>query len=90
VLWGDYKEDSEQPTTQRDVINGGAGRDFIYASHGHNEIHAGGGNDYVKAHFGRGSIDCGGGNDKLYISRKAQRRYTIHGCETISHKTLGY
>jgi hypothetical protein len=90
VIWGDYKEDSEQPTDQRDRLSGGDGRDFLYASHGHNEIHAGGGKDYVKAHFGRGSIDCGAGKDVLYISRKAQRHYTIHGCETISHKTLGY
>jgi hypothetical protein len=52
-------------------------------------IAAGGGDDWVKAHFGRGAIDCGGGRDLLYISRRAQRRYTIHGCERISHKTLG-
>jgi hypothetical protein len=90
VLWGDYKEDSAQPTSQHDVLVGGAGRDFIYASHGRNEIDAGGGKDYVKAHYGRGTIDCGGGQDVLYISRKAQRRYKIRGCETISHKTLGY
>lgn len=90
VIWGDYKEDSAQPTGQHDVLYGGNGRDFIYASHGRNEVHAGGGNDYVKAHFGRGSIDCGAGNDILYISRKAQRGYTIRGCERISHKTLGY
>ena len=50
---------------------------------------AGGGNDWVKAHFGSGSIDCGGGRDKLFISRRAQRHFTIRGCETISHKTLG-
>jgi Ca2+-binding RTX toxin-like protein len=90
VLWGDYKEDSGQPTDQHDRLFGGPGRDFIYASHGRNEIDAGGGNDYVKAHFGRGTIDCGQGTDVLYISRKAQRHYTIHGCERVSHKTLGY
>src|SRR3954466_12204960 len=88
VLWGDYKP-SGQPTSQRDVIFGGAGRDFIYASHGKNTIEAGGGNDWLKAHYGRGSIDCGGGNDLLYISRRAQKHYRIHGCERISHKTLG-
>jgi RTX calcium-binding nonapeptide repeat (4 copies) len=90
VIWGDYKEDSAQPTDQRDSLFGGDGRDFIYASHGRNDIHAGGGKDYVKAHFGRGSIDCGGGADVLYISRKAQRKFSITGCETISHKTLGF
>jgi Ca2+-binding RTX toxin-like protein len=89
VIWGDYKP-SGQPTTQRDVLDGGAGRDFIYASHGHNVIHAGGGNDWIKAHFGSGYIDCGGGTDTLYVSRRAQKHYTIRHCERISHKTLGY
>jgi hypothetical protein len=54
-----------------------------------NAIAAGGGDDFVKAHFGSGSIDCGGGRDKLFISRRAQRHFTIRGCERISHKTLG-
>ena len=89
VLWGDYKP-SGQGSGQRDQITGGAGSDFIYASHGRNTIRAGGGKDYVKAHFGRGSIDCGGGHDQLYISHKAQRHYTIRHCERISHKSLGF
>jgi len=89
VLWGDYKP-SGQPSSQVDLIVGGAGRDFIYASHGKNTITAGAGNDWLKAHFGRGSIDCGPGRDVLYVSRKAQKHYKIRGCETISHKTLGY
>jgi hypothetical protein len=89
VIWGDYKPGG-QPTSQHDRLYGGPGRDFIYASHGDNLIEAGGGNDWIKAHFGRGIIDCGGGNDVVYISRKAQRRYKIRHCETISHKTLGY
>ena len=88
VLWGDYKP-SGQPTTQVDRIYGGPGKDFIYTSHGNNIVSAGGGGDWVKAHFGRGKIDCGGGNDVLYISRRAQRHYTIRDCERISHKTLG-
>jgi Ca2+-binding RTX toxin-like protein len=89
VIWGDYKP-SGQPTTQVDRLAGGPGNDFIYASHGENIIRAGGGDDVVKAHFGRGQIDCGGGTDVLYISRKAQKAYTIRGCETVSHRTLGY
>jgi Ca2+-binding RTX toxin-like protein len=89
VLWADYKP-SGQPTSQVDLVVGGAGRDFIYASHGKNTIRAGGGNDWLKAHYGRGSIDCGSGRDLLYISRRAQNGYTIKNCETISHKTLGY
>jgi hypothetical protein len=89
VIWGDYKP-SGQPESQVDRLNGGAGRDFIYASHGHNTIAAGRGNDYVKAHFGRGAVDCGGGRDVLYISRRARPGYRIRGCERISHRTLGY
>ena len=89
VIWGDYKP-SGQPTTQRDRIRGGAGRDFIYAGHGWNSINAGPGNDWIKAHFGRGTIDCGPGVDALYVSRRARKHYTIRGCERISHKTLGY
>jgi Ca2+-binding RTX toxin-like protein len=89
VIWGDYKP-SGQPTTQTDRLNGGAGRDFIYASHGTNIIRANGGNDYIKAHYGKGIIDCGGGKDVLYVSRRAQKSYKITNCDTISHKTLGY
>lgn len=89
VIWGDYKP-SGQPATQRDHLYGGPGNDHIYASHGWNTIMAGAGDDWIKAHFGRGIIDCGPGRDVLYISRRAQRRYTIRHCETISHQTLGY
>jgi hypothetical protein len=89
VIWGDHKP-SGQPTGQHDRLYGGAGRDFIYASHGWNTIDAGGGNDWVKAHFGRGIVDCGRGRDTLYVSRRAQRRFTIRHCERISHRTLGY
>jgi Ca2+-binding RTX toxin-like protein len=89
VIWGDYKP-SGQPTSQRDRLSGGAGRDFIYASHGWNLISARGGNDVVKAHYGHGVIKCGAGDDVLYVSRRAQKGYDIRGCETISHKTTGY
>jgi RTX calcium-binding nonapeptide repeat (4 copies) len=88
VLWGDYKPGG-QPEAQHDVMVGGAGNDHIYASHGYNAIDAGAGDDYVKAHFGRGVIDCGPGRDVLFVSRRAQRRYAIHGCERVSHATVG-
>jgi hypothetical protein len=89
VIWGDRHADG-QPTTQLDVLEGGAGADFIYASHGRNTIRAGDGDDYVKAHWGRGSIDCGSGRDVLYVSRRAQPHYRIRHCDRISHRTLGY
>jgi len=53
VLWGDYHP-SGQGEAQVDRMSGGAGKDFIYASHGRNVITTGGGLDQVHAHFGRG------------------------------------
>lgn len=89
VLWGDYKP-SGQPSTQVDVLAGGPGKDYIYASHGFNVISTGGGNDVVHAHFGRGSITCDGGSPRIYLSHKSLSRYRLHGCRRISYKTLGY
>ncbi len=89
VLWGDYKP-SGQGTAQVDHMYGGAGNDFIYASHGRNVIAAGAGNDTIHAHFGRGSIDCGGGRDTLFISHRSKPGYAISHCETISFKTIGH
>jgi Ca2+-binding RTX toxin-like protein len=89
VIWGDYKP-SGQPTTQQDVLQGGAGRDFIYAGHGHNVIDTGGGNDVVHAHFGYGSITCHSSRTVVFLSHKSRRGYTLQGCRHISYKTLGY
>jgi Ca2+-binding RTX toxin-like protein len=85
VLWGDYKP-SGQGTSQRDVLDGGPGNDFIYASHGTNLIMGGSGADIIHAHFGRGAIDCGAGHDILFISHKARKGYKVSHCETISYK----
>jgi len=89
VIWGDYKP-SGQPTSQVDHLNGGAGADFIYASHGENVIAAGSGNDTVHTHYGRGSIDCGAGTDTLFISHRARPGYTIRHCEHISYHSAGH
>jgi Ca2+-binding RTX toxin-like protein len=89
VLWGDYKP-SGQGTAQFDRIYGGAGADWIYASHGRNAILAGSGNDTVRTHFGRGSVDCGSGRDTLFISHRAKPGYRIRHCERISFKTIGH
>jgi Ca2+-binding RTX toxin-like protein len=88
VIWGDYKP-AGQPTTQVDTLVGGAGNDFIYASHGTNHISTGGGTDVVHAHFGRGTIHCGSSRDIAYLSRKGRSGYHVTGCR-ISFKTLGY
>jgi hypothetical protein len=89
VLWGDYKPCC-QPTSQVDVLVGGSGNDFIYASHGRNDISAGSGRDVVHAHFGRGVVDCGPGRDVVYFSHKRRAGWKARNCERISFKTLGY
>jgi hypothetical protein len=89
VLWGDYKP-SGPGTAQVDHLYGGAGSDFIYASHGLNMIVAGADNDTIHAHFGRGSIDCGHGRDTLFISHRSKPGYKIRHCERISFKTIGH
>ena len=89
VIWGDYKEGG-QPTTQFDRLYGGAGNDFIYASHGTNFIRTGGGRNVVHAHFGRGRIRCGSPSDIVYLSHRSRPGYHLIGCRHISYKTLGY
>jgi Ca2+-binding RTX toxin-like protein len=89
VIWGDYKP-SGQPTTQVDILDGGPGKDFIYASHGTNHISTGGGADVVHAHFGRGTIHCGSSATIVYLSHHSRHYYHLAGCRHISYKTLGY
>ncbi|HEU0316304.1 MAG TPA: hypothetical protein VFR49_03175 [Solirubrobacteraceae bacterium] len=88
ILWGDYKVNG--PTTQVDHIMGGAGKDYIYASHGTNFIFTGGGGDVVHAHFGRGEIHCGSARDLVYLSHQSRPGYKLSGCKRISYKTIGY
>jgi Ca2+-binding RTX toxin-like protein len=88
VIWGDYKPCC-QPGSQHDVLAGEAGRDYIYASHGYNEISAGPGDDVVHAHFGQGTVDCGPGRDLLYLSHRSRPKYRIRSCERISYHHEG-
>jgi Ca2+-binding RTX toxin-like protein len=89
VIWGDYKPGG-QPESQTDRLHGGAGNEYIYASHGTNIIDAGAGADTIHAHYGHGSIDCGPGRDTLFISHRARKKYKVTSCETISYKTVGH
>jgi Ca2+-binding RTX toxin-like protein len=80
VLWGDW--DPEGNTTgQHDVLDGGAGDDFVYSSHGVNTIDAGPGNDLVWAYYGRGTIDCGPGFDTLRV--RLSHDYDTRNCERV-------
>lgn len=89
VLWGDFNP-SGQSTTQKDTINGGAGKDFIYSSHGTNIISSGGGADQIHAHFGRGSITCASPKATVFLSHASQKLYKLHGCPHISFKSVGH
>ncbi|MEA2298080.1 MAG: hypothetical protein QOF77_1016 [Solirubrobacteraceae bacterium] len=89
VIWGDYKP-AGQPTSQVDRLWGGAGNDFIYASHGTNYISTGGGYDIVHAHFGRGAIHCDSPSVTVYLSRQGRQGYRLSGCRHISYRTLGF
>ena len=89
VIWGDYKP---HPNTaaQHDVLIGGGGKDFIYSSHGANDIDAGPGDDVIHAHFGTGgTITCGDGRDLVYFSHRSRPHFRIHGCERISYRSFG-
>lgn len=85
VIWGDYKP-TGQTSKQTDRLNGGAGPDFIYPSHGRNIVVAGAGNDVIHALYGRGTIDCGPGRDAVYLPRPVTR-YTYKNCEWMRYKT---
>ena len=90
VIWDDFKP-TGNTETQSDVLIGGGGRDFIYASHGHNDIDAGPGNDVVHAHFGTGgTINCGTGRDLVYVSHRSRPLYTLISCERVSYESFGH
>ena len=85
VLWGDW-DPAGQPTTQKDVIYGGNGTDFIYGSHGTNEIYAGNGNDVISVHYGRGRLDCGPGRDIYHVARSRKSKYKFLNCEKVDYR----
>jgi RTX calcium-binding nonapeptide repeat (4 copies) len=78
ILWGDYLPTGNN-TWQHDVMDGGPGRDWIYSSHGHNDIWGGPGNDRIWGHFGHGFIDCGPGYDVVHTKRHST--YKLRNCE---------
>jgi RTX calcium-binding nonapeptide repeat (4 copies) len=86
VIWGDYHPEG-QPESQRDYIHGGAGSDWIYSSHGYNEIWTGGGNDHLALVYGHGIVFCNGAGVKTFVMRylPQNRPWKLVGC---SHKVL--
>jgi Ca2+-binding RTX toxin-like protein len=85
VLWGDWQGPG-QPGSQRDYISGGEGSDFIYASHGYNNILGGPGNDAISAHYGRGLIDCGPGRDIYHVPKSLRGKYKVKNCEKVDRR----
>ena len=85
ILWGDY-DPKGQPAGQHDRINGGAGTDFIFGSHGRNTIDAGAGNDVISVHYGRGVVNCGPGRDIYHVARSRKSKYKFRNCEKVDYR----
>jgi Ca2+-binding RTX toxin-like protein len=85
ILWGDW-DPKNQPASQKDVIEGGGGTDFIYGSHGKSTIDAGAGNDVISVHYGRGSVDCGPGRDIYHVARSRKKAYKFRNCEKAEYR----
>jgi RTX calcium-binding nonapeptide repeat (4 copies) len=83
VIWGDSNPTVNGPG-QHDVLDGGAGNDWMYASHGSNTIDGGAGNDHILAAFGHGTIDCGPGDDTV----AAKSTYKVRNCEHRVHHII--
>lgn len=84
VIWGDYRGPGNN-SWQHDVLVAGPGNDWVYASHGRNNIYGGSGDDTIRVWFGRGSVNCGAGRDILYTSKKAHPNVKRSNCERVSH-----
>jgi hypothetical protein len=82
VIWGDW-DPVRNNTRQRDVIDGGAGNDWLYPSHGRSIVKGGPGTDYVWAYYGKGTIDCGPGIDTARI--RTNGAFRTRNCERIRH-----
>jgi Ca2+-binding RTX toxin-like protein len=86
VIWGDYQP-SGQSEAEVDRIHAGEGADWIYASHGFNEIWTGGGNDHLALVYGHGVIHCNGDGLKTFVMRylPQNRPWKLEGC---THKVI--
>ncbi|HTA11860.1 MAG TPA: hypothetical protein VK765_00465 [Solirubrobacteraceae bacterium] len=86
VMWGDYHPEG-QSESQRSYIHGGAGADWIYSSHGYNEIWTGGGDDHLALVYGHGIVRCNGRGVKTFVMRylPQNRPWTLVGC---THKVI--
>ncbi len=86
VIWGDYQP-SGQSESEVDRLHGGAGADYIYSSHGYNEIWTGAGDDHIQLVYGHGVVYCDGPGVKTLVMRylPQNRPWKLVGC---SHKVI--
>jgi Ca2+-binding RTX toxin-like protein len=86
VIWGD-SHPGGQPESQRDFLHGGPGDDWLYASHGFNEIWTGAGDDHVALVYGHGTVHCNGPGLKTLVMRylPENRPWALIGC---THKVI--
>ena len=86
VIWGDSHAGA-QPASQRDLLHGGPGDDWIYASHGFNLIWTRAGDDHVALVYGYGTVYCNGPGVKTLVVRylPRNRHFRLVGC---SHRVL--
>ena len=84
VLWGDW-ELKGNGSNQSDTLRGGDGNDFLYPSHGKNNMYGGAGNDRIIAYYGHGLIDCGPGKGDYAQTRWQSSAYRVRNCEHIRH-----
>ena len=84
ILWGDW-ELKGNGTKQSDTLRGGDGNDFLYPSHGKNDMYGGDGNDRIIAYYGHGLIDCGPGKGDYAQTRWQSNAYRVRNCEHIRH-----
>jgi len=85
VIWGDYHP-AGQRSSQYSALHGGPGPDWIYSSHGFNEIWTGGGDDHLALVYGWGVIHCNGPGLKTLVMRylKRNRHWRLIGCHRVA------
>ncbi len=84
VIWGD-SHPGGQPESQHDWLHGGPGPDWLYASHGLNDIWTGAGTDHVALVYGHGTVHCDGPGVKTLVVRylPQNRHFRLVGCRHV-------
>ncbi len=92
VIWGDYHPNAK-PAHQTAVIEGGDGRNFIYANDSVNYVWTGTNPKTVVHAFLAGTsgvIHCQSPGVVVFLSRTSQRHFKLDGCHRISHYSVGH